>query len=101
MGKSQNVRVCARFRLINEREKDENVPFQVEIKYIDGCCLEIESNNSVVYGELKLNFDHVFDPGTTQQVFYDKSCKQVIDDVLKGYNGTIFAYGQTGSGKTW
>jgi kinesin family protein 6/9 len=27
--------------------------------------------------------------------------KDVIDDALDGYNGTIFAYGQTGSGKTY
>lgn len=27
--------------------------------------------------------------------------KDVIDDCLEGYNGTIFAYGQTGSGKTF
>lgn len=26
--------------------------------------------------------------------------KEIIEDVLMGYNGTIFAYGQTGSGKT-
>ena len=26
--------------------------------------------------------------------------KDIIEDVLAGYNGTIFAYGQTGSGKT-
>lgn len=25
----------------------------------------------------------------------------MVDDVLRGYNGTIFAYGQTGSGKTF
>lgn len=24
-----------------------------------------------------------------------------IDDVIKGFNSTIFAYGQTGSGKTY
>lgn len=27
--------------------------------------------------------------------------KETVDDVLQGYNGTIFAYGQTGSGKTY
>ena len=27
--------------------------------------------------------------------------KQMIDDIMCGYNGTIFAYGQTGSGKTF
>ena len=26
---------------------------------------------------------------------------ETINDVLNGYNGTIFAYGQTGSGKTY
>lgn len=25
----------------------------------------------------------------------------MIENVLEGYNGTIFAYGQTGSGKTF
>lgn len=24
-----------------------------------------------------------------------------MEDVIEGYNGTIFAYGQTGSGKTY
>lgn len=27
--------------------------------------------------------------------------KDTVEDVLDGYNGTIFAYGQTGSGKTY
>ena len=27
--------------------------------------------------------------------------KETIDDIMEGYNGTIFAYGQTGSGKTY
>lgn len=27
--------------------------------------------------------------------------KATVDDILAGYNGTIFAYGQTGSGKTY
>ena len=27
--------------------------------------------------------------------------RPVVDNVLAGYNGTIFAYGQTGSGKTF
>lgn len=25
---------------------------------------------------------------------------KLVDEVVQGYNGTIFAYGQTGSGKT-
>ena len=32
---------------------------------------------------------------------FDTTSKEVVNSVLKGYNGTIFAYGQTGSGKTY
>lgn len=45
-------------------------------------------------------FDKVFKPNATQEVVYDEAAKTIVDDVLKGYNGTIFAYGQTSSGKT-
>ena len=37
---------------------------------------------------------------TEQSEIYDVIGKETIEDVLNGYNGTIFAYGQTGSGKT-
>lgn len=36
-----------------------------------------------------------------QQDIFDYSIKSTVDDVLNGYNGTVFAYGQTGSGKTF
>ena len=32
---------------------------------------------------------------------FDYSIRSTVDDVLAGYNGTVFAYGQTGSGKTY
>jgi kinesin family protein 5 len=31
---------------------------------------------------------------------YNEAAKEIVKDVLSGYNGTIFAYGQTSSGKT-
>jgi kinesin family protein 11 len=37
---------------------------------------------------------------TTQQQVFDESITPVLDEVLAGYNCTIFAYGQTGTGKT-
>ena len=45
-------------------------------------------------------FDKVFDLESTQEEVYEE-VKSTIEDVLKGYNGTIFAYGQSGSGKTY
>ena len=46
-------------------------------------------------------FDRVFNTDTTQEMIYDYAAKPIVEDVLKGYNGTIFAYGQTSSGKTF
>ncbi len=45
-------------------------------------------------------FDWAFGSDATQSSIYDKVGKEAVQDVLSGYNGTIFAYGQTGSGKT-
>jgi len=46
-------------------------------------------------------FDHIFPPETMQDEIFDNVAKGVINNVLDGYNGTVFAYGQTGSGKTY
>ena len=45
-------------------------------------------------------YDKVFKPNATQEKVYNESAKQIVSDVMAGYNGTIFAYGQTSSGKT-
>lgn len=44
-------------------------------------------------------FDYVFDASTSQDSVYDRIARPVVQDVLNGFNGTIFAYGQTGTGK--
>ncbi|KAK7483515.1 hypothetical protein BaRGS_00025189 [Batillaria attramentaria] len=49
----------------------------------------------------KFRFDRCFDQATPQDEVFQHVAKPVIDNVLQGYNGTIFAYGQTGSGKTF
>ncbi len=46
----------------------------------------------------KFKFDHIFGMETKQTEIFDKVGKEVIDNCLSGFNGTIFAYGQTGSG---
>lgn len=35
-----------------------------------------------------------------QEDVYDCTAQDVVSDIFKGYNGTVFAYGQTSSGKT-
>jgi kinesin family protein 6/9 len=46
-------------------------------------------------------FTNVFDQPTKQDAVFESVARDVIDNCLNGYNGTIFAYGQTGSGKTY
>jgi kinesin family protein 18/19 len=45
-------------------------------------------------------FDRVFDDTTSQADIYESTAKPLLDNVLDGYNATVFAYGATGCGKT-
>lgn len=45
-------------------------------------------------------FDRVFDENTTQGDVYEATTKNLLDQVMDGYNATVFAYGATGCGKT-
>lgn len=36
-----------------------------------------------------------------QSDLFDFSIRPTVDDILNGYNGTVFAYGQTGAGKSY
>ncbi|GAA5835308.1 hypothetical protein JCM5353_006729 [Sporobolomyces roseus] len=44
---------------------------------------------------------NVYGPESTQSLLYDEVAKPILEQVLEGYNCTIFAYGQTGTGKTY
>ena len=46
-------------------------------------------------------FDNAYDGDTPQEQVYEECAKNIITDVVEGYNGTIFCYGQTGTGKTF
>ncbi|XP_071771355.2 kinesin heavy chain-like [Centroberyx gerrardi] len=85
------VRVMCRFRPLNEAEinrGDKYIP-----KFKDDDTVLIKQGKPYV-------FDRVLPPNTSQGQVYDDCAKQIVKDVLGGYNGTIFAYGQTSSGKT-
>lgn len=46
-------------------------------------------------------FDRVFDMSSQQANIFDFSIRSTVEDVMNGYNGTVFAYGQTGAGKSY
>lgn len=43
----------------------------------------------------------VFGPSAQQKDLYDQAVIPIVNEVLEGFNCTIFAYGQTGTGKTY
>jgi kinesin family protein 11 len=47
------------------------------------------------------SYDMVFGPTASQKDIYTSAIAPIVEDVLKGYNCTVFAYGQTGTGKTY
>ena len=49
----------------------------------------------------QFTFDGVYDQKSVQVNIFNEAALPIIDNVLIGYNGTIFAYGQTGTGKTY
>ena len=49
-------------------------------------------------GSGSYTFDRVFSMTSRQSDIFDYSIRPTVDDILNGYNGTVFAYGQTGAG---
>uniref|UniRef100_A0A8C9W7A5 Kinesin-like protein n=1 Tax=Scleropages formosus TaxID=113540 RepID=A0A8C9W7A5_SCLFO len=85
-----NIKVLCRFRPLN----------QAEVVRGDKFLPKFQGDDTVIIGGKSYVFDRVFPTNTTQEQVYNTCAKQIVKDVLAGYNGTIFAYGQTSSGKT-
>ena len=47
------------------------------------------------------SLDSVFDEQSKTKDLYDVTTKKLIEQVVQGFNSTVFAYGQTSSGKTY
>ena len=92
--KSASIRVFARFRPLNSRERELGGD-------LSGYLNLTESEIKLGRDGRQYTFDRVFDTETQQQLMYDEVAASTVDDILNGFNGTIFAYGQTGAGKSW
>jgi hypothetical protein len=92
-GEQSQVTVVARFRPNSEEE--EGGAFGSCVRAKDAGTVEVDEHGS----SSEFSMDRVFLHAAQEEVF-DACVAKIVDDVLEGYNGTIFAYGQTGSGKT-
>lgn len=90
MSAEKSVRVFCRFRPLNANELANGSQRMVRI-----------DNNTAVYvqsetkSENKFEFDYIFPEPAQQEEVYQVVGKPLVEEVLKGYNATVFAYGQT------
>lgn len=85
--------MVARFRPLNDSEERAGSKFIVTFPHS-------KDDSLVSIGGKLYQFDKILKPNVTQETVYNTAAKDIVSDVLNGYNGTIFAYGQTSSGKT-
>ena len=94
-----NIVVSARFRPLNDREKEKSMDIVAEFP-TDGKTVVINQQYEG-FGSVKFTFDNVFPPNSEQRSVYEATALPIVEAVMNGFNGTVFAYGQTSSGKTF
>ncbi|UMM21421.1 hypothetical protein L5515_003113 [Caenorhabditis briggsae] len=99
MEEAEKVKVVVRCRPISTTEKLQGHKIAVNCNDEDKA-VTIKSVNQEE-PQRTFYFDAVFSPNTDQMTVYNVAARPIVENVLKGYNGTIFAYGQTGTGKTF
>lgn len=67
---------------------------------VDKCSVSVNNPLDSTAPAKTFTFDSVYGEIERTDVLYNEACYALVDNVLEGYNGTIFAYGQTGCGKT-
>ncbi|KAK3991343.1 kinesin heavy chain [Cladorrhinum sp. PSN332] len=95
MSNANSIKVVARFRPQNRVEIESGGQPIVSFQGQDTCTVDSKEAQG------SFTFDRVFDMSCKQADIFDFSIKPTVDDILNGYNGTVFAYGQTGAGKSY
>ncbi|ORY10686.1 P-loop containing nucleoside triphosphate hydrolase protein [Clohesyomyces aquaticus] len=99
-GEETNINVVVRCRGRNDREVRENSGVVVSTDGIKGNIVDLSMGPNALSNKT-YQFDKVFSPAADQGIIFDEVVAPILDEVLDGFNCTIFAYGQTGTGKTY
>ncbi|APA07429.1 hypothetical protein SS1G_12975 [Sclerotinia sclerotiorum 1980 UF-70] len=99
-GGETNINVVVRCRGRNEREVRENSGVVLSTEGVKGKNLDLSMGPSALSNK-SYHFDKVFSSAADQAMIFDDVVTPILDEMLAGYNCTIFAYGQTGTGKTY
>ncbi|KAK6231854.1 hypothetical protein SCA6_001927 [Theobroma cacao] len=98
--KGVNVQVLLRCRPFSEEELRNNAPQVVTCnEYVRE--VAVSQNIAGKHIDRVFTFDKVFGPSAQQKDLYEQAVVPIVNEVLEGFNCTIFAYGQTGTGKTY
>nr|CCA19722.1 kinesinlike protein putative [Albugo laibachii Nc14] len=98
--RSESVRVCVRIRPLSTKEIQDGHSYIVSARQTSG---EVTLQNPETNDReppKNFTFDAAIAPEARQMQVYKLSAEDIVDSVMKGFNGTIFAYGQTGAGKS-
>eukprot|EP01123_Difflugia_compressa_P008199 TRINITY_DN2391_c0_g1_i2.p1 TRINITY_DN2391_c0_g1~~TRINITY_DN2391_c0_g1_i2.p1 ORF type:complete len:1134 (-),score=226.70 TRINITY_DN2391_c0_g1_i2:15-3416(-) len=97
---TENIQVIVRCRPMSKQEMAD--------KQLCVCTTNEKDKEIIVnvrsskFGTTKsFYFDSVYGPKSTQRDIYMGTVLPIVQEVLEGYNCTLFAYGQTGTGKTY
>ncbi|KAM0259972.1 hypothetical protein ACHAQJ_003065 [Trichoderma viride] len=99
-GEETNINVVVRCRGRSQREVKENSAVVVNADGVKGQQIELSMGANALSNKT-YSFDRVFSPAADQSMVFDDTVKPILEEMLAGYNCTIFAYGQTGTGKTY
>ncbi|XP_026426446.1 kinesin-like protein KIN-5C [Papaver somniferum] len=98
--KGVNVQVLLRCRPFSDDELRNNAP---QVVTCNDYQREVAVSQNIAGKQIDrvFTFDKVFGPAAQQKELYDQAVVPIVNEVLEGFNCTIFAYGQTGTGKTF
>eukprot|EP01129_Flabellula_baltica_P000546 TRINITY_DN10535_c0_g1_i1.p1 TRINITY_DN10535_c0_g1~~TRINITY_DN10535_c0_g1_i1.p1 ORF type:complete len:569 (-),score=128.70 TRINITY_DN10535_c0_g1_i1:133-1815(-) len=105
--KESTITVCVRVRPMNQREVENGSDSVIQVM---GDMVMFDSdpndeNRDIIVGKRKKDckfvYDKVFDEYTSTHEVFLGATKNLVDEILKGYNCSCFAYGATGAGKTF
>ena len=67
-----------------------------ELRRTKNKSLNIINDKKLTCGlDREFNFECIYEENTCQEVIFENSIKNNIENAIKGYNFCIFAYGQT------
>ncbi|XP_037089188.1 kinesin-like protein KLP2, partial [Pollicipes pollicipes] len=97
MQKNQNIQVFVRSRPLNSSERGRG---SFSVLSTSDHTVTLKERPQDKFAKT-FTFDRVFGPDSKQVDVYRVVVLPLLEQVLFGYNCTVFAYGQTGTGKTF